>query len=106
MNRALVCVWGRRMRLAPPDLTPEAQTAQHPRAEPAGSLAQLCLLGLSLVGVADPHRVPAASPHPSHPVSVRLSGAVDPDDNRPGHLVVQRLILGVPQREQHVENPG
>lgn len=67
MDRALVGVSGLRMRCALPNLTPVAEMPQNPRAETAGWLAQLCLLGLGLVGVAKPNRSwGAASPTPSH----------------------------------------
>ena len=70
MDRALVGVSGRRMRCAPSDLTPEAETPQNPRAEPAGSLAQLCLFGFGLVGVAEPNPSRGAGlPTPRHATS-------------------------------------
>jgi hypothetical protein len=67
MDRALVGVSGLPMWCALPNLTPVAEMAQNPRAETAGGLAQLCLLGFGLVGVAEPNRSwGAASPTPSH----------------------------------------
>ncbi len=50
MDRVLVGVSGPRMRCAFRNLTPVAEMPQNPRAEPAGWLAQLSLLGLGLVG--------------------------------------------------------
>ena len=70
MDRVLVGVWGLRMRSALTNLTPIAQMAQNPRAEPAGRLAQLCVLGLGLVLVAIPNPSWAASPLSSHAASV------------------------------------
>ena len=67
MDRALVGVSGLPMWCARPNLTPVAEMAQDPRAETAGGLAQLCLLGFGLVGVAEPNwSWGAASPTPSH----------------------------------------
>jgi hypothetical protein len=67
MDRVLVGVSGPRMRCAFRNLTPVAEMPQNPRAEPAGWLAQLSLLGLGLVGVAKPNPSWGAGlPTPSH----------------------------------------
>ena len=55
MDGALMGVMRLRIRCALPDLTPVAQMPQHPGAEPARWLAQLCLVGLGLLLVAKPN---------------------------------------------------
>jgi Methyltransferase domain len=64
-------VTGLHLRRALSDSAPETQTPEHPCTEPAGWLAQLCLLGLGLVFIAEPNRSwDAGLPTPSHIVSV------------------------------------
>jgi hypothetical protein len=55
-----------RLGCALPTLTAVAQVPQHPRAEPAWWLAQLCFLGLGLVLVAKPNPSWTDLPLPSH----------------------------------------
>ena len=59
---------GLSMRCLCPNLAFVAQMPQNPRAEPAGSLVQLCLLRLGLVLVAVPNPPWAASPLSHHAV--------------------------------------
>lgn len=67
----LVRVSSLRMRCLRAQITPVPESPQDPLAEPAGWLAALCLLGLSLVKVAEPDRSwGASSPNPSHPAIV------------------------------------
>jgi hypothetical protein len=70
MDRALVGASDLRTRRALSNLTFVAQMLQNPCAEPAGWLAQLCLLGLGLVLVAKPNPPWATSPLSSHAASV------------------------------------
>jgi hypothetical protein len=68
MERAVVGPSGLSMRWLFPNLAFVAQMPQNPRAEPAGSLAQLCLPGFGLVLVAVPNPPWAASPLSNHAV--------------------------------------
>jgi hypothetical protein len=78
MDGVLVGVSGRRTRCALPDLTREAEMPQNPRSEPVGSLAQLLLPGLGLVGVGEPNRSRGAgSPTPGHTKSAYLARGRD-----------------------------
>jgi len=65
-----VGVLGLHLRGTPTNLTPIAQMPQNPTAEPAGWLAQLCLLGLGFVLVAKPNSSWVASPLSSHAAPV------------------------------------
>ncbi len=65
------------LRLRSPrlDITPVSESPQDPCAEAAGWFAQLGLLGLGLVGVAEPNRSRCATlPTPSHATSVSGRG--------------------------------
>ena len=91
MDGVLVGVSGQRTRCALPDLTREAEMPQNPRSEPVGSLAQLLLPGLGLVGVGEPNRSRGAgSPTPGHTsqrillVDVTLFGDGDGDGDGAG----------------------
>jgi hypothetical protein len=68
MERALVGPSGLSVRCLVPNLAFVAQMPQNPRAEPAGSLVQLCLPGFGLVLVAVPNPPWAASPLSDHAV--------------------------------------
>jgi hypothetical protein len=68
MERTLVGPSGLSLRCLFPKFAFVAQMPQNPRAEPAGWLVQLCLLGLGFVLVAVPNPPWAASPLSNHVV--------------------------------------